>query len=155
MRTVRRLSERDLNRKRKRKLLAPVTDYTLAKRAVVAQYRRGVLTVSDVCDAHPELMRAGRNIGRRIDARCPICGHESLRLVRYVFGDELKQNSGRPVYPDEWINELTESYDEFRCYAVEVCIDCTWNHLVAVYLMGRRYSRTGRLRRGAAASGSS
>jgi uncharacterized protein DUF5318 len=151
---VKRLTERDVAKRSRpgSRALAPVTDYTLAKRSVIAQYRRGVLTVFDVCDAHPELMRAARNIGRKVDQKCPICSHESLRLVRYVFGDELKQLSGRPVYPDDWAQELAAEYDEFRCYAVEVCLDCSWNHLVAVYLMGRRYSRSGKIRRRAAAS---
>lgn len=69
-----------------------------------------------------------------------MCDKEKLRQVRYVFGDELKQLSGRVVYPEGWVKELAGDYDEFRCYAVEVCINCSWNHLVACYLVGRKFA---------------
>lgn len=115
------------------------TDYTLAKRAVLSRLRKGGLSPLDVCDAHPELVRAARNIGSVLQHACPVCSHESLRLVRFVYGDELKELSGRPVYPADWDVELSGRFDEFRCYAVEVCIDCFWNHLAACYLMGRKY----------------
>lgn len=119
---------------------SPVIDYSLAKRAVLIDFRRGVLNRIDICDAHPELMRAARNIGRPLARPCPVCSKEGLRKVSYVFGDQLKQLSGRVVYPDGWVRELSSSYDEFRCYVVEVCIECSWNHLSACYLLGRRFA---------------
>ena len=147
MRAVRRWEELPVRAPRKaRKASAPVTDYTLARRAALAQYRRGTLNIFEICDAHPELMRAGRNIGRPMDTECPVCSGEGLRMVRYVYGDELKHLSGRVVYPEDWIRDLSTNYDEFRCYAVEVCILCGWNYLLAVYLMGRRYQRRRRSR---------
>jgi hypothetical protein len=118
----------------------PVVDYTLARRAVLASLRRGALDTSDVCDAHPELLRAAKHIGEDFSRACPVCSHESIKRVRYVFGDELKHNSGRVVYPPEWLGELTSRHDHFTCYVVEVCIDCSWNHLVRAYSAGRRYS---------------
>ena len=117
-----------------------ITDYTLAKRAVIAEFRRGGLTRLDICDAQPELMRAARNIGRSLKRTCPVCTCSTLREVRYVFGDQLKDLSGRVVYPDNWVSELVDSYDEFRCYVVEVCIECSWNHLAACYLLGRSFA---------------
>jgi len=117
-----------------------ITDYTLAKRAVIAEFRRGGLTRLDICDAHPELLRAARNIGRPLPRPCPVCRCSTLREVRYVFGDQLKDLSGRVVYPDTWVDDLVGSYDEFRCYVVEVCIECSWNHLAACYLLGRSYA---------------
>ena len=68
-----------------------VTDYALARRAVLRDFRRGALTRLDVCDAHPELMRAAQCIGTEIDDECPVCGATNLRLVSYVYGDKLKQ----------------------------------------------------------------
>lgn len=118
---------------------SPVVDYTLARRAALAAVRRGTLGTSDVCDAHPELLRAAKNIGEPLEARCPICSHEALKWVRYVYGDELKSNNGRVVYPAEWLAELTAAHDQFTCYVVEVCIDCAWNHLVRSYVAGRRF----------------
>ena len=114
-------------------------DYRLARRAVLNALRRGVLHTSDVCDAHPELLRAARNIGTPATEVCPICSHEALRRVRYVYGDELKRDNGRIVYPDGWLSELAARYDQFTCYVVEVCIDCAWNHLIRSFSAGRRY----------------
>lgn len=121
---------------------APTVDYRLARRSVLAGIRRGTLATTDVCDAHPELLRAARNIGAVADEPCPICSHDSLRRVRYVYGDELKHNNGRVVYPEGWLSELAESYDQFTCYVVEVCIDCAWNHLIRSFTAGRRYTRS-------------
>ena len=118
----------------------PVVDYSLAKRALVASVRRGAVGTSEVCDAHPELLRAARNIGEPRDEPCPICSHDSMRSVRYVFGDELKAKSGSVVYPPEWLAELVDSYEQFVCYVVECCIDCSWNHLVRAYSAGRRFA---------------
>lgn len=118
----------------------PVVDYTLARRSVIASVRRGLLATTDVCDAHPELVRAGKNIGDETAHPCPICSHESLKLVRYVYGDELGRNSGRVVYPTEWLKELVTEYGFFTCYVVEVCVDCSWNHLLRSFSAGSEVS---------------
>jgi Family of unknown function (DUF5318) len=123
-------------------------DYTLRKRSVLDSLRRGSLDRLDVCDAHPELVRVARNIGTEIDRPCPVCSSCSLKQVRYVFGSQLKHLSGRAVYPQDWELELSEQFDEFRCYAVEVCVDCCWNHLAACYLMGRRFGSSGNGKKG-------
>jgi hypothetical protein len=119
----------------------PVVDYTLARRSVLGSVRRGTMGTSDVCDAHPELLRAARNIGVADDAKCPICSHETLRHVSYVYGEELKRNNGRVVYPEDWLDELAKEHDQFTCYVVEVCTDCAWNHLIRSYMAGRRFRR--------------
>jgi hypothetical protein len=117
-------------------ITGPVVDYSLARRSVIASVRRGGTATTEVCDAHPELLRAGRNIGEENLRPCPICSHEALRIVRYVYGDQLGRNSGRVVYPPEWLHELTQEYEAFTCYVVEVCIDCAWNHLLRSYVTG-------------------
>lgn len=116
-----------------------MVDYTLARRSVLASVRRGTLATSDVCDAHPELLRAARNIGETMDLKCPICSHETMRQVSYVYGEELKRNNGRVVYPEGWLTELAAEHDQFTCYVVEVCTDCAWNHLIRSYMAGRRF----------------
>jgi uncharacterized protein DUF5318 len=94
----------------------------------------------DVCDAHPELLRAARNVGEPAPHDCPICGNEHVRYVSYVYGDTLKQANGRCItYPGE-LDKLDASFDEFACYVVEVCLDCRWNHLDRRYLLGRRHA---------------
>src|SRR5512135_918438 len=64
-----------------------VTDYGLARRAVLRDFRRGALTRLDVCDAHPELIRAAQCIGTDLDDECPVCGVTTMRLVTYVYGE--------------------------------------------------------------------
>ncbi|MGH2775541.1 MAG: DUF5318 family protein [Actinomycetota bacterium] len=118
----------------------PVVDYSLARRSTLEALRGGRLATTDVCDAHPELMRAGKNIGEEVHAPCPVCSHETLRWVRYVYGDDLKHNSGRVVYPADWLRELMANYDQFTCYVVEVCTDCAWNHLMRSYVTGRKFA---------------
>ncbi|MGH2772878.1 MAG: DUF5318 family protein [Actinomycetota bacterium] len=115
-------------------------DYTLAKRAVLDGFKRGAVDAHDICDAHPELMRAARNIGEALLRPCPVCSAGELKQVRYVFGDQLKRLSGQPVYPSDMDVVLSRKVDEFRCYAIEVCVDCGWNHMSSCYLLGRRFS---------------
>ncbi|MGH2735739.1 MAG: DUF5318 family protein [Actinomycetota bacterium] len=117
----------------------PVVDYSLARRSTLAALRGGRLATTDVCDAHPELLRAGKNIGEEVRSPCPVCSHEAMRWVRYVYGEELRHNNGRVVYPIEWLKELVRDHDQFTCYVVEVCIDCHWNHLIRSYVAGRKY----------------
>ena len=121
-------------------------DYSLAKRSVLEGFRRGSLDRMDICDAHPELIRVARNIGLDIERPCPVCASGTLKQVRYVYGEQLGHLSGRAVYPQDWELELSSQFDEFRCYAVEVCVDCGWNHLAACYLMGRRFQAKQRRR---------
>jgi len=112
-------------------------DYRLAKRAILRQLRRGLVSQIDVCDAHPDLVRAARNIGEKTSERCPVCGNRGLRLVLYPYGKELKRHNGWPKRRAE-IGELRSRLDEFVCYVVEVCLDCSWNHLVQSFVTGRR-----------------
>ena len=48
-------------------------DYRLARNAVVSEFRKGRLSRLDVCDAHPELLRAAINVGEASREDCPIC----------------------------------------------------------------------------------
>ena len=117
-----------------------VTDYALARRAVLRDFRSGALTRLDVCDAHPELMRAAQNIGVDLGDQCPVCGDSNLRLVSYVYGEKLKQANGRAISNTAELAKLGASCDEFACYDVEVCLDCRWNHLRRQSLHGRLHA---------------
>ena len=117
-----------------------VTDYALARRAVLRDFRSGALTRLDVCDAHPELMRAAQNIGVEVHDQCPVCGGSNLRLVSYVYGEKLKQANGRAISDTSELLKLGASCDEFACYDVEVCLDCRWNHLRRQSLHGRLHA---------------
>jgi hypothetical protein len=115
-----------------------VTDYALARRAVLRDLRKGSLTRLDVCDAHPELVRAAQCIGT--DVECPVCGAEKLRCVTYVYGDKLKGANGRAISTADELAKLGASCDEFACYDVEVCPECRWNHLLRQSLHGRLHA---------------
>ncbi|GAA0552798.1 MULTISPECIES: DUF5318 family protein [Actinomadura] len=112
-----------------------VVDYGLAKRAVLAELRSGSLTRDDACDAQPYLLRAAKYHGEPTGERCPVCRHEPLTHVTYVYGDELGRYAGRVKATAE-LAELDREYGEFRVYVVEVCQSCAWNHLAMSYVLG-------------------
>ena len=64
-------------------------DYRLARNVVVSEFRKGRLSRLDVCDAHPELLRAAANVGEETREDCPICEEVKVRLVSYAFGTGL------------------------------------------------------------------
>jgi hypothetical protein len=115
-------------------------DYALARRAVLSDLRSGRRERDEVCDAHPELIRAGRNIGQEAESECPVCGRDRLRLVSYVYGDGLRHANGRCITSEDELSRLDDAHDEFSRYVVEVCLECRWNHLQRHELHGRRYA---------------
>lgn len=126
--------------------------YRLAKRTLVRQVTRGSIAVTDVCDAHPELLRVARNIGQRTARTCPICRladdramvpldeENTLRQVTYVFGDDLRAKSGHVVWTLDELAGMARRYRSFTTYVVECCLVCGWNHLVESYLLGRAHA---------------
>jgi hypothetical protein len=107
-------------------------DYSLDQRATLLALFRGVV---DACDADPYLMRAAKYHGEKADRKCPVCKKDSLVELRYTFGDQLGQFSGRIKNGDE-LDEMESEFGEFSVYVVEVCRDCSWNHLCSTYLLG-------------------
>jgi uncharacterized protein DUF5318 len=119
-------ARRQLGRSRRSEL--GVIDYTLAKRALLRDAQRGLLGLTDLCDAHPELIRAAKYVGEPTSNDCPVCGREKLVLLAYVYGDDLRQDNGR-VWSIETGMRLAATHPGARCYVVEVCRGCQWNHL--------------------------
>ena len=115
-------------------------DYRLARRAVLREWHLGKIGRGEVCDAHPELVRAARHLGEATEMDCPICEKSKLRLVSYVYGDALKAANGRCITNQGELDRLGEVADEFACYVVEVCTECNCNHLTRSYLLGRRHA---------------
>jgi Family of unknown function (DUF5318) len=114
-------------RRGRRHLLATV-DYSLAKRALINQVRTGLASWTDICDAHPELMRAAQHVGEPTRRECPVCQDAKLKLVTYVYGDGLKHDNGR-VWPLDVGLDMAADRPGSWCYVVEVCTECHWNHL--------------------------
>lgn len=111
-------------------------DYALARRALLADLFAGRVDPSDVCDAHPDLLRAAKHHGETSDTACPVCRHaDRLVHVTYVYGDSLGAASGRTC-PTARLSALTPEHGEVRVYVVEVCQRCSWNHLVSSHVRG-------------------
>src|SRR3984957_15779543 len=103
-------------------------DYRLARNMVISECHKGRLSRTDVCDAHPELLRAAANVGDETREECPICEMVNLRLVSYAFGSRLPA-SGTCVTSKQELAKLTKGRRDLTCYVVEVCPNCAWNHL--------------------------
>lgn len=109
-------------------------DYRLARQSVISEFRKGRIAQHEVCDAHPELLRAARNVGEPSSRLCPICEDANVVLVSYVFGPRMPAH-GRCVTTKGEIKRLAAGADgaELACYVVEVCPSCSWNHLARTF----------------------
>ena len=107
-------------------------DYSLDKRATLLALFRGVV---DACDADPYLIRAAKYHGEKTERKCPVCKKDGLVELRYTFGDQLGQFSGRIKNAEE-LAEMEQEFGEFSVYVVEDCRKCSWNHLCSTYLLG-------------------
>ena len=115
-------------------------EYKLARNAVLRDFQKGRLSRLDICDAHPELVRAARNVGARLDENCPVCDDAVLVNVTYVFGPRLPPNGRCPSSAAE-LDKLCRRPGEVACYVVEVCPECRWNHLIRSYPAGAATQR--------------
>jgi hypothetical protein len=114
-----------------------IVDHRLARRALISEYRKGRLARHQVCDAHPELLRAARAIGEATTTECPICEDEQLVHVTYVFGPKLPP-FGRCVSKREELQRLNRRREPLTAYIVEVCSGCSWHHLIRTVPIGGR-----------------
>ncbi len=109
-------------------------DYRLARRALISEYRKGRIAQHEVCDAHPELVRAARECSEPSDRRCPICEESNLVLVTYVFGPRLPAH-GRCITTKNELRAISNRRGEYAAYVVEVCRECRWNHLARAFVL--------------------
>jgi len=107
-------------------------DYRLARNVVLSEYRKGHISRLDICDAHPQLLRAARDAGEDAREACPVCQEAGVKLVSYVFGHRLPP-SGRCVASAAELARLLRAGRDLSCYVVEVCPSCWWNHLSKVF----------------------
>lgn len=109
-------------------------DYRLARQSVISEYRKGRLAQHEVCDAHPELMRAARECSEPTSRLCPICEGHHLVLVTYVFGPRLPKH-GRCITDRRELQSLRRRSGDLAAYVVEVCPECAWNHLARTFML--------------------
>lgn len=114
-----------------------VIDYSLQRRAVLADLREGRIALDDVCDADRYLLRAAEYHGTVTEDPCPVCRKDNLVLVKWVFPDNPKDDDVTGSARSEAeISELARNSDEFTVHEVEVCRSCRWNHVVRSYVLG-------------------
>lgn len=117
-----------------------VVEFGLVRHALLARVAQGLLRYEDICDAHPELLRAARNIGRSSGEVCPVCHEVELVEVTYVFGARLPSGGTCPGTRAELL-KLERREEPVQCYAVEVCVGCSFHHLVRKWSAGGRPAR--------------
>ena len=110
-------------------------EYQLARNSVIREFHKGRLSRLDVCDAHPELLRVARNLGRVSGEQCPICEEAEMVEVTFVFGSRLP-SGGRCVATQAELARYWRRKEPVVCYVIEVCADCSWNHMVRMYPAG-------------------
>ncbi|MGC1418551.1 MAG: DUF5318 family protein [Acidimicrobiales bacterium] len=117
-----------------------VVEFGLVRHALLAKVAAGLIRHEDICDAHPELLRAAKNIGRSTGETCPVCHDQQLVEVTYVFGARLPAGGTCPTSRGELL-KLERREEPVQCYAVEVCAGCSFHHLVRKWSAGGRRAR--------------
>ncbi len=131
--------------------LGGIVDHRLTRRVLINEYRRGRLRRDQVCDAHPELLRAARNFGDVTQVKCPICVEDTVVLVTYVFGPRLPSH-GRCITKSSELDEFRRVArravsGDYTAYVVEACRSCGWHHLLrTLSLNPQRQERSPRRR---------
>jgi Family of unknown function (DUF5318) len=115
---------------------AGTIEYRLARRHLINEYGRKRLDRRDICDAHPELIRAALHVGAPMPEPCPICAEDTLVSVSYVFGGRLP-SYGRCITKAKELDQFSKQRGEYACYVVEICSTCRWNHLIRMFRLGR------------------
>ena len=110
-------------------------DYRISRQSTLRSLAAGEVERSEVCDAQRELMRVALGCSESADGVCPVCSSsDGLRLVRYVFGPRLGPG-GRAMASTRELKAIGRRKGEFRCYVIEVCTACAWNHLLRTFLV--------------------
>jgi uncharacterized protein DUF5318 len=119
-----------------------VVEYALARRSTLVDLFAGRVSAVDVCDAHPYLLRAARFHGTPTDRPCPVCRRGPLTEVTYTYGDCFRADTNGRVRNPAELPALAREHPDFTVYVVEVCQDCSWNHLTVSYVLGVGTART-------------
>jgi hypothetical protein len=123
-----------------------VVEFGLVRAVLLQRLANGTLRREDLCDAHPELLRAATNIGRKTGETCPICDEKELVEVTYVFGAKLPPGGTCPLTRADLLR-LERRAEPVLCYAVEVCTACHFHHLARKWAAGGVKARPARAAR--------
>ena len=97
----------------------------------------------EVCDAHPELVRAAQEVGEPTRIDCPICEEAKVVLVTYVFGPRLPP-FGRCVTTKARVRQARPAARAVGGLRGRGVPACSWNHLARVAARRRPRPLTGR-----------
>jgi hypothetical protein len=112
-----------------------VIDYGLERRRALGRLVLVATGASDNLDPHPDLLRAAKYHGTPLQQKCPWCHREDMVMLRYTWGDELGDFTGRQHSLAE-IDEMAGEHGQFRVDEVEVCPDCHWHFRLRSYVLG-------------------
>lgn len=112
-----------------------VVDYSLDRRSALGKLVLTATGASDNLDPHPDLLRAANYHGVPRDEACPWCRGKNMVLLRYTWGDELGDFTGRQHTLSE-IDQMAVEHGQFRVDEVEVCPDCHWHFRLRSYVLG-------------------
>jgi hypothetical protein len=115
-------------------------DYRLARQSVLSEFKKGRIAKHEICDAHPELTRAARELGEPTKLLCPVCEDANVVLVTYVFGPRLPA-FGRCISSKKELQAIAKRSGSFSAYVIEVCPECSWNHLARTFLLNPARAR--------------
>jgi hypothetical protein len=113
-----------------------LVDYALQRRALLARLSAGEASMAEACDASPYLLRAARYHGVPTQTTCPVCRKEPVTHVFWVFGDSLGPIANSARSPQE-LDDFDARFSQFTVHQVEVCRTCSWNYLIASFVLGK------------------
>lgn len=112
-----------------------LVDYSLQRRQALGALVLTATGASEHLDPHPDLLRAAKYHGQPLEEVCPWCRATHMVLLRYTWGDELGDFTGRQHSAAE-IDEMAGEHGQFRVDEVEVCPDCHWHFRRRSYVLG-------------------
>jgi hypothetical protein len=110
-------------------------DHALKRRAVLASFHAGRVSAMEVCDASPYLRSAAKRLGVTTDRTCPVCRKQPLDEVLWVYGEAIGDADGTARTLPQ-VNALAKERPDFAVYEIEVCLGCSWNHLMRTWRTG-------------------
>jgi len=106
--------------------------YRFMRESAVREAKANPIFRSEICDAHPMLLRAANAIGEPSGRLCSICRRDELVLVRYAFGPRLPAE-GKCLENAADQDRRARRAGLFTCRVVEVCCSCSWNYMISSY----------------------
>lgn len=106
-----------------------VVSHRFARARALRLWRAGLKRTEELCDADFLLVTAGKFHGTPAGVPCPVCESADMRVVLWIFGEQLGKMSGTARDIAE-IERIAATHEPFSVHTVEVCPNCRWNHLL-------------------------